>query len=127
MEGKYSPPARARKPNGNRLRILDRRENKVRIASIAREPAGNSADGGSRAGWARPRPKPRARRQGLVQHQHLADRLGSDEADETATDVDHGDGRRRFFLQHAKGIFPATAVTDWRHARSHELGDAGVG
>src|SRR5690349_11411138 len=46
----------------------------------------------SRAGGARPRPKPRAFRQRFMQHQHLADGLGGDETHEPSVAVDHGDG-----------------------------------
>src|SRR5262249_50944171 len=65
----------------------------------------------SRAGGARPRPKPRACRQGFMQHQHLADRLGGNETDEASAAVDHGDRGRRFFLQHAARLFPAASRT----------------
>src|SRR2546429_5269442 len=53
----------------------------------------------SRPGRTRPRPKPRAFRQRFMQHQHLADGLGSDETHEPSVAVDHGDGGRRFFLR----------------------------
>src|SRR5262249_1440299 len=46
---------------------------------------------GSRAGRARPRPKPRAFGQCFMQHQHLADGLGGDETHEPPAAVDHGD------------------------------------
>lgn len=41
-----------------------------------------------------PRSELRAGGQRMMQHQHLADSLGSDQTDELARDVDHGHGRR---------------------------------
>src|SRR5215471_7158627 len=81
----------------------------------------------SRACRARPRPKPRAFGQRFMQHQHLADGLGGDETHEPPAAVDHGDGGRRFFLQHAERLFQAAAMTDGRHRGGHGVGDAGVG
>src|ERR1700747_3526920 len=81
----------------------------------------------SRPGGARPRSKPRAFRQRFMQHQHFADGLGGDETHEPPAAVDHGDGGRRFFLQHAERLFQAAAVTDGRHRGGHGVGDAGVG
>ena len=74
-----------------------------------------------------PRPKPRALRQRVVQHHHLADRLRGDEADELAKVVDHGDRGRGFLLQDAERLVEAAARSDGRHVRGHRLADSGVG